>query len=176
MVNIDEELLDVVNADDEVIGRRTRREIHEHRLLHRASHVLVFNRDQQLLLQKRAMSKDCNPGLWDSSVSGHVDSSESYDECALRELREEIGLVPAVRLERFFKVPACPETGNEFVWVYRLQAHGPFAVNCDEIDRVEWFDQAMISAWIAAAPEQLTGSFRLIWSRFSRLAHAVQDR
>jgi predicted NUDIX family NTP pyrophosphohydrolase len=39
------------------------------------------------------MTKDCFPGAWDSSASGHFDSGEDYDACAVRELREELGLV-----------------------------------------------------------------------------------
>ena len=38
------------------------------------------------------MTKDTFPGAWDSSSSGHVDSGEDYDDCAVRELREELGL------------------------------------------------------------------------------------
>src|SRR5215475_6609703 len=87
-----EEIFDVVNEDDEIIGRHPRNKVHELGLMHRAVHVLVFNSAKQLFLQKRSMSKDRQPGLWDSSSSGHVDSGEDYDHCAIRELREEIGL------------------------------------------------------------------------------------
>ena len=55
-------------------------------------HVLVFNSRGEIFLQKRSMTKDREPGKWDSSSSGHVDSGEDYDACAVRELREEIGL------------------------------------------------------------------------------------
>ena len=87
-----EEIFDVVNERDEVIGQRPRSEVHRLHLNHRAVHVLVFNRRGDLLLQKRSMRKDCFPGTWDSSSSGHLDQGEAYDACAVRELREEIGL------------------------------------------------------------------------------------
>src|SRR3954470_21738469 len=113
-----EDIFDVVNERDEVIDRKPRSEVHRLGLLHRAVHVLVFNARGELFLQKRSMSKDKSPGLWDSSASGHLDTGEDYDACALRELREEIGLKLSACPRRVFKVEACSTTGQEFVWLY----------------------------------------------------------
>src|SRR5882762_9211354 len=121
-----EEIFDVVNERDEVIGRQPRSEVHRLGLLHRAVHVLVFNARGQVFLQKRSMSKDKSPGLWDSSASGHLDCGEDYDACAVRELREEIGLRLNAPLQKLFKLAAGPETDREFVWVYRGEGEGPF--------------------------------------------------
>ena len=85
-----EEIFDVVNERDEVIDHRPRSEVHRLGLRHRAVHVLVFNARGDVFLQKRSMLKDCFPGTWDSSASGHLDQGEAYDDCAVRELREEI--------------------------------------------------------------------------------------
>ena len=108
-----EEFFDVVNERDEVIGRAPRREVHARDLLHRAIHVLVFNARGEVFLQKRSLTKDTAPGLWDSSTSGHVDAGEDYDTCAVRELREEIGLVVTACPERVLRIAACAETGWE---------------------------------------------------------------
>ncbi len=105
-----EEIFDVVNDHDEVIGQKPRNEIHRLRLKHRAVHVLVFNARGELFLQKRSMKKDCFPGTWDSSASGHLDSGENYDACAVRELKEELGLALEQAPERLFKIGACAET------------------------------------------------------------------
>src|SRR6266478_8376117 len=96
-----EEIFDVVNERDEVVGRQTRNEVHRLGLMHRATHVLVFNKRGQIFLQKRSMKKDRQPGLWDSSASGHLNCGEDYDACSVRELGEEIGLhlkIPPRRL------------------------------------------------------------------------------
>src|ERR1041384_5371864 len=102
-----EEIFDVVNDKDEVIGQQTRSEVHRLGLPHRAIHVLVFNSRGQIFLQKRSMTKDRQPGLWDSSASGHLDRGEDYDSSAVRELREEIGLALAQPPQRLFKINAC---------------------------------------------------------------------
>src|SRR4029079_19384427 len=101
-----DEIFDVVNERDEVVGRAPRAEVHACGLLHRAVHVLVYNSKGQVFLQKRSMNKDRQPGVWDSSSSGHVDSGEDYDSCTVRELREELGLVLARPPERLFKLDA----------------------------------------------------------------------
>ena len=93
-----DELLTEVDSEDRVIGPRARGEIHRLGLRHRSVHILVFNPRGELFLQQRAASKDINPGLWDTSAAGHVDHGESYDACARRELREELGI----------EAPTCP--------------------------------------------------------------------
>jgi isopentenyldiphosphate isomerase len=160
-----EEIFDIVNERDEVIGRKPRREVHRLRLKHRAVHVLVFNARGEIFLQKRSMKKDIAAGLWDSSSSGHVDSGEDYDACAVRELREEIALRATQTPERLFKIDARPETGWEFCWVYRCESEGPFELNPDEIERGGWFAPEKITRWIAEKPGDFASAFRLIWSK-----------
>src|SRR5258706_15211525 len=116
-----EEIFDVVDEHDRVVGRETRGEVHRRGLMHRAIHVLVFNSRGEIFLQKRSQKKDRQPGLWDSSASGHVDSGETYDACAVRELQEELGLELRAPLERLFKLPASAETDQGHVWAYRCQ-------------------------------------------------------
>jgi hypothetical protein len=88
-VSVSHELLDVVDENDNVITVKTRGEIHAQGLMHRAVHILVFNSDGELFLQKRSLSKDEQPGKWDSSAAGHLDSGEDYHDCARREIAEE---------------------------------------------------------------------------------------
>jgi len=158
-----EEIFDVVNERDEVIGRKTRSQVHRLGLQHRAVHVLVFNSRGQVFLQKRSMKKDRQPGLWDSSASGHVDSGEDYDVCALRELGEEIGLHLRGVPPRLFKLPASPETDQEHVWVYRCQAEGPFDLNPEEIERGDWFTPEELTRWMAERPKDFASALLLIW-------------
>ena len=81
------ELFEIVDDNDLVIGTAPRRECHGNpALVHRAAHVLVFNRAGQLLLQKRSASKDIQPGKWDTSVGGHLDPGENYLTAAVREM------------------------------------------------------------------------------------------
>jgi len=165
-----EEMFDVVNDRDEVIGQDSRRRVHDSGRRHRAVHLLIFNTRGDLFLQKRSARKDTFPGAWDSSAAGHVDQGESYDAAAARELEEELGLVLPRPPARLFKIEAGPMTGAEFVWVYRGQAEGPFALCPDEIERGDWFSPAHIGRWIAAEPGDFADAFRLIWQIISARA------
>jgi isopentenyldiphosphate isomerase len=160
-----EELFDVVNDRDEVIAQRPRPEVHRLGLKHRAVHVLVFNRRGELFLQQRSLTKDCFPGTWDSSASGHLAPGETYEACAVREVEEELGFRLAQPPQPLFKLAACPETGMEFVWVYRAEAEGPFTLHPEEITDGGWFSPDAISRWLAAKPHEFAGAVPLIWRR-----------
>jgi len=163
-----EEIFDVVNERDEIIDRKPRSEVHRLGLLHRAVHVLVYNSRGQIFLQKRSMKKDRQPGVWDSSSSGHVDSGEDYDTTAVREAWEEIGLrLPKVP-QRLFKIAACRETDEEFVWVYRCESEGPFILHPDEIDRGDWFSPEEVTRWVKEKPEEFATAFVYIWQKIIR--------
>jgi len=157
-----EEIFDVVNERDEVVGQNTRREVHRLGLKHRAVHVLVFNARGEVFLQKRSLKKDIAAGKWDSSASGHLDTGEAYDAGAVREVREEIGLhlAPPPRL---FKIDACPETGWEFCWIYRCAGEGPFTLHPDEIETGAWFAPEAVTKWVNEAPQDFASCFVLIW-------------
>ena len=120
---VPEEIFDVVDRRNRVIGRAARRTVHADRLRHRAVHVLLFNSRAELWVQKRSTTKDTFPGCYDSSASGHLNTGESYRHAAYREMAEELGLVlPAKNLHRRFKINAGVDTGWEFVWVYTGQS------------------------------------------------------
>ena len=168
-----EEIFDVVNERDEVIGRAPRKDVHARGLRHRAVHVLVFNAHGEVFLQKRSLLKDTARGKWDSSSSGHLDSGEDYDACAVRELREEIGLILPAQiaavapppLRRLFKIDACPETGWEFCWIYRCESEGPFTLHPEEIETGAWFAPEFVSKWVNEKPREFARAFVLIWKQ-----------
>jgi isopentenyldiphosphate isomerase len=170
-----EEWFDVVNEADEVVGQKSRSEVHRLSLKHRAVHVLVFNRHGEIFLQKRSMTKDCFPGKWDSSASGHLDVGESYIACAVRESREELGLELSEAPERLFKLAASAQTGWEFVWIYRCRDEGPFRLHPEEIERGEWCAAERLEEWLSSRPEDFASAFRLVWSEYRRRTDGGRD-
>ncbi len=156
-----EEIYAVVDRDDRVVGKATRGEIHREGYLHRSVHVFVFNRAGQLYIQKRAMTKDTHPGLWDSSASGHVDFGETYEVAAARELKEELGL--DARVIYWFKVRACEETGWEHVAFFTAHASGEITPNTLEIMEGRFIDIPRLSMWVAHTPRIFVPGFLLVY-------------
>lgn len=98
-----DELVDVVDRDGVKVGTAKRIEVHASGAWHRGIHVLVYNERGELLLQRRASSKDKAPGKLDLSVSEHSKAGETFSEAARRGLREELGIerLPLQRVVKF---------------------------------------------------------------------------
>ena len=131
------EIFDVVDLDDQVIGRATRKECNsDPDLIHRAVFVLIYNDKGQLLWQKRSETKDTNPGRWVTSASGHVDVGEGYKETAVREVREELGVDVDVEFLGKFLFHYTNET--EYSAIFRAHSNGPFDFNREEISEIRF--------------------------------------
>jgi isopentenyl-diphosphate Delta-isomerase len=159
------ELFDVVDDDDRVLGRMRRDDVHRWRLRHRAAHVLVVNSHGEVFVQRRSTLKECAPGLWDTSVAGHLQSGESYAACAVRELAEEIGLAPATPLCQVGYLNASRDTGWEFVAVFLCRSDGPLVLCPEEIADGRWTSPETLARWMIDRPEEFTTTFRLIGAR-----------
>src|ERR1700751_5688982 len=88
------ELIDILDAEGNKTGRvKLKSEVHRDGDWHRAAHVWLLRSSNQVLLQRRSRSKENNPGKWDVSVAGHLSAGEASVQAALRETKEEIGLI-----------------------------------------------------------------------------------
>ncbi|MFJ3163996.1 NUDIX domain-containing protein [Streptomyces kanasensis] len=87
-----DELLDVVDEHDEVVGRLPRGEVYARGLRHRCVFVLARDPDDRIFVHRRTATKLAFPSLYDMFVGGVVGAGESYDAAALREAEEELGV------------------------------------------------------------------------------------
>ena len=166
----DAEILSIVNSEDIVIGSARRDKIHSNHLLHRSIHLLIFDSKGRLFLQKRGFSKDESPGLWASSVSGHVDHDESYDDACIRETQEEVGLTLSNIPQRLFKLKASEITGYEFSWVYGIVTDEELIPDPIEIEQGVWLTFDALSELMLAKPGDYAPFFHLLWNEFIRLS------
>lgn len=128
-----DELFDLVNEADEVIGTVRRGQAHsDPRLLHRSVQVLVFDTRGRLFLQRRSRHKDLFAGYWCASASGHVAAGESYALTAERELLEELGI--SAPLREIGKITVRSEQETEIAVVFTSHSDGPFTCHPVETD------------------------------------------
>lgn len=132
------EILDIVNLDDEVVGQAERKEVYEKKHTHRIVHVLVFNDKGELAIQKRSETVSFCPGHWSTAVGGHVQTGETYEEAAMREFMEELGIQNKIEFWRkdFYDVPNVP---NKFIVTYRTVYNGPFNINPEDVAELRYF-------------------------------------
>lgn len=161
-----DELFDVVDGQDRVVGQAPRREVHARHLLHRAVHVLIHNAEGQVFLQRRSLQKDTFPGCWDSSCSGHLDAGEDYLTAARRELGEELGCRNVSQpFKRITKLPASAATGWEFIEIFLLgPMTGPFALNPEEITEGRWILPDELEAELRDFPQNFASALRHLWT------------
>lgn len=163
-----------MDAQNCVIGRGTRADIHQQGLLHRAVHILVKNGAGQFFVQLRSQTKDNNPGLWDSSAAGHVNSGETYIDCAVRELSEELGIQAAsADFQSIGQRPATKSNGFEFQTIYLVMSDADITLHPQEVEDGRWLSVAELDDWLDREPVKFTADFIVNWDMYkSFVKHA----
>lgn len=87
-----DEYFDIVDEDDNVVGRCTRKEAHNKGILHRSVIFFIMDKKARIFVNKRTMNKHFYPGYYSVTFGGHVGSGESYGKTVLREVKEEAGI------------------------------------------------------------------------------------
>lgn len=161
-----EEIFDIVDAEDRVIGQAPRFRCHgDPSLVHRVAHVLVFDYSGRLLLQKRSATKDVQPGKWDTSVGGHLDPGEDYRTAAVREMQEEIGICE-VPLTFLYNYPLRNAFESENVTTFLAYHQGPFEFCPREIDEVRFWTAEEINVELGSG--ELTSNFEEEWGYWQK--------
>jgi isopentenyl-diphosphate delta-isomerase len=143
----------LVNERDEVVGEMDK--IEAHRLggtLHRASSVLLFNAKGEVLLQQRSSSKIVGAGQWANTCCGNVRPGETYEQCAVRRLREELGIenVALRPLIKFQYFAACNAefSEKEIDQIFVGEFSGVAEPNSLEVQNTRWENwRDFVIAW-----------------------------
>ena len=137
-----DELLDLVDKNDQVIGTVWKSEAHgDPTKIHREVAIAVFNDKEEVLLQRRSMKKRNDPGRWTITAAGHVGKGEDPKIASVREVKEELGLdVKPVFFGKYFMKYKDKE--SRFFWIYYARVKGKARLRLDksEVMDARWVD------------------------------------
>lgn len=144
---------------------KLRRLVHEEGNWHRTSQIYVLSNGNELLCNLRSPLKDVFPLLWDVSIGGHLAPGETYQDCALRELAEELGIpveqddirfITTVKIDGKDEKARLIDREHAGIFVFRtsLQAH-EFNYQQDEIVELHFFPLSYIKENLRLLEPQL---------------------
>lgn len=145
-----EEILDLVNDNDEVIGAMERNEVYAKDLHNfRVVNAFVINEEGKLWIPRRGMHKRIAPGALDMSMGGHVESGETYDQSAAREIQEELNInIAHVPFECVAKLTPHEHGVNAFQQIYLIHSNETPHYNPDDFTESFWLTPTELLAWI----------------------------
>ena len=132
-----DEWVDLIDSENRVIGRTSRREVRGRNLLHRGVGILCFDSGGRVYVHRRTETKDVFPGLYDMFVGGVVESGETYADAARREIDEELG-VRGPTPEYLFRHLYEGDQNRSWIQVYRVIWDGPITHQVEEISWDDW--------------------------------------
>lgn len=153
------EYLDLVDANDNVIGKEDRNVIYKNKWRNfRVINIMIFTSDNKIIVPKRSANRRLFPNCYDCSVGGHVSSGETYEHAAYRELEEELGITD-VKLEEigYFK-PYDIDTSS-FSKMYKLVYDGKLNYDKDGIQEIYYMSKDEIRKLIEEDPMQFKGDY-----------------
>jgi isopentenyldiphosphate isomerase len=135
-----DELLDLVNEKDEIIGSVWKSEAHKNpKLIHREVGIVIFNDKGETLLQQRSMHKKVNPGEWKVAAAGHIGSGENPTDAIEREVREELGIeISPIFFEKSVITSIGQESHLTYIYYALVTDHPNIVFAEKEVMSTEW--------------------------------------
>ena len=143
-----DEIVDLVDEANNVVGRATRREVRERNLLHRGVGILCRNPRGEVFVHRRTDTKDVFPGMYDMFVGGVVAAGEEYAQAARREVTEELG-VTGGDLRHLFDHLYLGPSNRSWVAVYEVEWAGPVHLQASEVAWGAYFTPEALQAKLA---------------------------
>ena len=159
----------LVDTNDVPLGTMPKMEAHEKAILHRAFSVFILNKDGQLMLQQRALSKYHSPGLWTNTCCSHQRLGETNIEAGTRRLQEEMGFKTPLKELFSFVYKATLDNGlteHEFDHVILGYYDSEPIINHEEVTNWKWMNLEEIIKEIKTTPDNYTAWFKIIFDRF----------
>jgi isopentenyl-diphosphate delta-isomerase len=176
-VSFDDESLIVVNEANEVVGHRTKADVHAGRgILHRAFSVFLFDDRGEVLLQRRSGEKPLWPLFWSNACCSHPRRGETEAEAAARRMAEELGVEVELEYVYTFTYHASYEdvgSEHEVCSVFLARTSASVVANESEIAELRWITPHDLDEALRQDPDTYTPWLKMEWARL-RDEHAAR--
>lgn len=173
---MEEEIIYIVDENNKFVRKATRKEVMERGLLHRHARLIIVNKDEKLLVQKRSLSKDKYPGYWDVRVAGTVKEGDGYESTAMHELYEEVGITGIsniqLMLSLMFKFTFHSLEYNVLCKVYKIQYDGKLKLQEEEVDEAKYMSIEEIKNIIEKEPFHPVG--KIVFEKYLETKTKIQ--
>lgn len=162
-----DEYLDLVNENDEVIGKKLRSEVYaEHLSNFRVINAFVKNSKGELWIPRRAADKRIFPLCLDMSVGGHVESGEGYDQTFKRETLEELNVdIDMVAYKLLGHLTPHNDNVSAFMQVYEIDMEDAPKYNPNDFTEYFWLTPSEFFKKISEG-EKTKGDLPILIERF----------
>lgn len=161
----------LVNSHDEFLGLMEKQEAHQKGVLHRAFSVFLFDKQGNMLLQKRASTKYHSPNQWTNACCSHPREGETYLQAAQRRLKEELGITCDLQEKFHFIYKADVGQGlweHELDYVFFGIFEGDFQLNADEVSEVKYISWENLEQELKENPQNFTEWFKIILKEYKQ--------
>ena len=168
----------LVSSEDKSIGYMEKIEAHQKGLLHRAISVFILNEREEMLIQRRALSKYHTPGIWSNTACSHPRKNETVMQAADRRLFEEMGMKTTLNYGFKFLYKAEFKNGlieHELDHVFFGFSNEKPSINISEVCDYKYLDQGKIETMILQQPENFSPWFKLTYKRVFDMVNCLVE-
>jgi isopentenyl-diphosphate delta-isomerase len=160
------EILEIVDENNNIIGSATRGECYQKGLLHRAVNIFIYNSQDEVFLHQRSDKKLKYPLFWDISCSEHVKPGETFEEAAKRGLKEELGI--DIHFEEVIPIHRMDNSDgqyhdNELIVTFKGVYDGVMKLDINEVAGGKFFNPNELDKLISTGKLKVTSWFLQDW-------------
>ena len=163
------ELIDIVDENDNVVKtiERTPEWNKSRPDIFRAVNIFTITSDNKIVIQQRSKNKSAGALLFDTSVGGIVTSGYSYEDAAVKEMKEELGIESdLMQVSKFLDYKHDMPFSYNTLFVAR--SDGPFKNWEHEAERLEYFTFDELNIMINRFPYLFTGGLRACFNEYKK--------
>ncbi len=126
----------LLNDNDEIISYKDKLIVHTEGLLHRAFSIVIFNSNNEILLQKRAPDKYHSGSLWTNTCCSHLPEGNEMSQFIHTRLKQEMGFDCELNFLEKFHYKTTFENGlieNEIDYLYTGKFDGNPSPDISEV-------------------------------------------